>query len=139
MNEASGCEVAVGLGVEVRVRVRHRPPEREGRHERDTLAHAGWQVGVVELVEPLTLATRLHVVAPACADAGKDETARVVERAGADASCPASVVPGDADGDVVGREAAGASGHLVNSQLRMVAGAIERDFGPQQGRGTSPG
>ena len=99
--------MAVGLGVELRVRVGHRPGEREGRHERDALAHAGWQVGVVELVEPLTRATRLHVVAPAFADAGKDEATRVVQRPGTHRPGPASIVPRDADGDVVGRQATG--------------------------------
>ena len=116
LNEAGGREVAVGPGVELHVRVRHRPREREGGHERDALAHAGRQVGSVDLVEPLTRATRLHVVAPAFADAGKNEAARVVERASANASRPASVVPGDADGDVVGRQAAGADGEAFHDE-----------------------
>ena len=108
LHEAGGCEVAVGLGVELRVRVRHRPREREGCHERDALAHTGREIGAVELVEPLTGATRLHVVAPALADAGQDEAARVIERPGTNRPGPAPVVPGDADGDVVERQAAGA-------------------------------
>ena len=139
LRESGGLEVAVSLGVELLVRVRHRPRERERRHERDALAHAGWQVGAVEIVEPLTRATHLHVIAPAFADARKNEAARVVERAGADASRPASVVPRDSDGNVVGRQAAGTGDHLLNSRLRTVAGPIGWDSGPQQGRGVLPG
>ena len=106
----------MGLGVELCVRVRHRPREREGRHERDVLAHTGREIGAVELIEPPTGATRFYVVEPALADAGQDEAARVVERAGADASRPASVVPGDADGDVVVRQAAGAGGEACHDE-----------------------
>ena len=116
LHEAGGREVAVGLGVELRVRVRHRPREREGRHERDALAHTGREIGAVELVESSAGATRFYFVAPALPDAGQDEAARVVQRAGADASRPASVVPGDADGDVVVRQAAGAGGEACHDE-----------------------
>ena len=124
MHETGGCEVAVGLGVELRVRVGHRPRECEGRHERDALAHARRQVGAVEIVEALPCTTHLYFVSSPLADAGQDEATRVVERAGADAPRPASVVPGNADSDVVERQAAGAGDHLLNPLLRTVAGPI---------------
>ena len=81
LHEAGGCEVAVGVGVELHVRVRHCPREREGRHERDALAHTGREIGAVQLVEPLAGATRFYFVAAALADARQDEATRVVERA----------------------------------------------------------
>ena len=83
----------------------------------DALAYTGREIGRVELVEPPAGTSRLQFVAPALADAGQDEAARVVQRAGADSSRPASVVPGDADGDVVGRQAAGAGGKACHDEV----------------------
>ena len=116
LHVASGREVAVGLDVELRVRVRHRPREREGRHERDALAHTGREIGAVELVEAPAGATRLHIVSPTLADAGQDEAARVVQRPGTHLPGPAPVVPGDADGDVVQRQASGTGGETCHDE-----------------------
>ena len=117
--------MTVSLGVELRVRVRHCPRECEGRHERNALAHTGREIGTVELVEPLTRAMRLHVIAPPLADAGQDEAARVVERAGADAPRPASVVPGDANGDVVERQTAGAGRNGTHREISHAYSSTE--------------
>ena len=89
------------LGAGLSVGVLHGAEEFERRHEGDALTDAGRPSAGIQLIEPAPGAAHLDLVPLTLTDAWQDQAARILERARAERSAPAAVVPRYANRDMM--------------------------------------